>query len=209
MATNNVSTMIDVIKSISRKVVIDVLKERNVESISYATVTAVNDDGTYDIMLAGGTTEYKKILNKSVSTPLAVGNGVIVRYVQGNIGNGYISEKMGVDVRGGGTTSGVTSVDGLTGDVVLNDVKYSAQTLTTAQQTQARTNIGAVNDKTFVFTQSTASATWAIAHNLNKYPSVAIVDSGGTMVMGEVTYTDANNLTVSFSAAFSGTAYLN
>src|SRR5574344_269913 len=37
----------------------------------------------------------------------------------------------------------VQSVDGLTGTVVLSDVKYVSQTLTTAQQTQARANIGA------------------------------------------------------------------
>jgi hypothetical protein len=201
--------LIDVMQTVATKTVTNVLKEKNVESISYATVTAVNTDGTYNVMLAGGTTEYKNMLNKSVSTPLVVGNAVILRYVQGNIGNGYISEKMGVDTRGGGASGGVTSVDGLTGDVVLNDVKYSEQTLTTAQQAQARTNIGAINDKTFVYTQSTASASWVIAHNLNKYPSVSIVDSGGNLVMGEVTYTDANNLTITFSASFSGKAFLN
>lgn len=37
----------------------------------------------------------------------------------------------------------VQSVDGATGTVVLNDVKYTTQTLTDAQKTQARTNIGA------------------------------------------------------------------
>lgn len=37
----------------------------------------------------------------------------------------------------------VTSVDGATGAVVLNDVKYTEQTLTEAQKTQARANIGA------------------------------------------------------------------
>lgn len=201
--------LIDIIKDLASKVTVSVLKERNVESISYATVVAVNTDGTYDVQLVGGNTTYKNMLNKSISTPLVVGNNVILRYVQGNIGNGYISEKMGVDTRGGGTSGGVTSVDGLTGDVVLNDVKYTSQTLTTDQQTQARTNIGAVNDKTYDYTQSTASATWTIQHNLNKYPSVSIVDSGGNVVMGEITYTDVNNLTITFSASFSGKAYLN
>lgn len=37
----------------------------------------------------------------------------------------------------------VQSVDGATGAVMLNDVKYTTQSLTTAQKTQARTNIGA------------------------------------------------------------------
>lgn len=37
----------------------------------------------------------------------------------------------------------VQSVDGATGNVVLNDVKYTEQTLTDVQKTQARANIGA------------------------------------------------------------------
>lgn len=37
----------------------------------------------------------------------------------------------------------VTSVDGSTGTVVLSDIKYISQTLTDAQKTQARENIGA------------------------------------------------------------------
>lgn len=206
---SNVNDVIDVIQRISEKTINKMLKEKNIESISYATITTVNTDGTYNIQLAGGTDIYKNILNKSISTPLAVGNCVIVRYTQGNVGNGYISEKMGIDNRGGATSIGVTSVDGMTGDVILNDVKYVAQSLTTTQQTQARTNIGVINDKTYTYTQSTATATWSIAHNLNKYPSVSIVDSSGNMVMGEVSYTDSNNLTVTFSAAFSGKAFLN
>lgn len=38
----------------------------------------------------------------------------------------------------------VKSVDGKTGDVKLNDVKYVTQTLTDAQKRQARENIGGV-----------------------------------------------------------------
>ena len=48
-----------------------------------------------------------------------------------------------------------------------------------------------------------------INHNLNKHPSVTVVDSGQNVVYGEVQYTDTNNLTVSFNATFSGNAYLN
>ncbi|MCQ2010539.1 hypothetical protein NOM01_10980 [Sporolactobacillus sp. STSJ-5] len=64
-------------------------------------------------------------------------------------------------------------------------------------------------DKTYEYSQLTPSDTWNITHNLGKMPSVAIVDSSGTQVIGEVQYTDLNNLTVSFSAAFAGKAYLN
>lgn len=62
---------------------------------------------------------------------------------------------------------------------------------------------------TYVHTQMQAQAVWQIAHNLNKFPSVDIVDSAGSVVMGDIRYIDRNNLTVSFTAGFAGTAYLN
>ena len=64
-------------------------------------------------------------------------------------------------------------------------------------------------DKRFVYNQNTASLSWSIQHDLNKFPSVTVVDSAGTVVIGEINYIDANNLTLTFSAAFSGVAYLN
>lgn len=64
-------------------------------------------------------------------------------------------------------------------------------------------------DKTFVFTQASAESVWEIQHNLGKYPSVTTVDSADTVVVGGVEYIDLNNLIITFSAAFSGKAYLN
>jgi hypothetical protein len=61
----------------------------------------------------------------------------------------------------------------------------------------------------FVHTQASPSTTWTVAHNLKFFPNVAIVDSALSHVMGEVTYTDENNLTVSFTSAFSGKAFLS
>lgn len=66
-----------------------------------------------------------------------------------------------------------------------------------------------VGDKTYIHTQSSASAVWEIQHNLDKYPSVTIVDSGNNVVIGEVVYIDKNNVRVTFNAAFSGKAYMN
>lgn len=68
---------------------------------------------------------------------------------------------------------------------------------------------GGEADKAFEFTQASAEATWTIQHNLGKYPSVTVVDSANTVVIGEVQYVDLNNITITFSAAFSGKAYLN
>ena len=64
-------------------------------------------------------------------------------------------------------------------------------------------------DKTYVFTQATASDTWEIKHNLYKYPSVSIVDSGDNIVYGDVQYIDINTCICRFSVPFSGKAYLN
>ena len=61
----------------------------------------------------------------------------------------------------------------------------------------------------YVHTQAVPAASWSITHNLGKYPSVSIVDSANSEVIGEVVYNTNNQLTVSFSAAFSGKAYLN
>jgi hypothetical protein len=66
-----------------------------------------------------------------------------------------------------------------------------------------------ISDKNFVYTQNTPSSTWTILHNLNKYPSVIVVDSANTVVEGSITYMDLNTLTISFSAQFTGSAYLN
>ena len=64
-------------------------------------------------------------------------------------------------------------------------------------------------DKNFVFTQSSASATWTINHTLNKFPAVEVVDSANDIVIGNVTYNSTTQITITFTAAFSGKAYLN
>lgn len=62
---------------------------------------------------------------------------------------------------------------------------------------------------TYIHNQITPLTVWTIAHGLGRFPSVEIVDSAGTVVVGDISYTDANTLVISFSAGFAGTAYLN
>lgn len=67
-----------------------------------------------------------------------------------------------------------------------------------------------ITSKTFVFEQGLAADTWIIEHNLNKHPSIAVVDSSGKIQMpDEVEYNDENTITVTFLSAFAGKAYLN
>lgn len=66
----------------------------------------------------------------------------------------------------------------------------------------------AVKNDRHIHTQSYASSTWTITHALGGRPSVTIVDSAGTVVIGEVVYNSNTSITVLFSAPFSGFAYL-
>lgn len=59
-----------------------------------------------------------------------------------------------------------------------------------------------------IHTQNTASDEWTITHTLGGRPSVTIVDSAGTVVIGEVQYDSNTQVTILFTAAFSGYAYL-
>ena len=62
---------------------------------------------------------------------------------------------------------------------------------------------------TFIFNQNTVATVWNIQHNLGKFPSITVIDTGDTVVTGEYTYIDNNNVQLNFSAGFAGKAYLN
>lgn len=72
-------------------------------------------------------------------------------------------------------------------------------------------SVGPVNYPSIAYhyVKNSPSSVWVISHNLNFYPNVTAVDSGGNIVEGEISYTDTNNLTLTFTAAFSGNAYLS
>jgi len=78
------------------------------------------------------------------------------------------------------------------------------------QGPQGQTGTG--GDLTYVHYQSQASDTWLVIHNLGKRPNVTVEDSGGNEVVGNVQndITDPmNKLTIFFTAAFGGKAFLN
>ena len=64
-------------------------------------------------------------------------------------------------------------------------------------------------DETFVFTQGSAATQWVITHNLNKRCSVTVVDTSNSVIIGEVVYNSSNQVTLNFSSAFSGKAFIN
>lgn len=64
-------------------------------------------------------------------------------------------------------------------------------------------------DLSYEHDQSSPSLVWSVAHNLGKRPSVSVVDTANTALVGLVDYTDDNNLTITFNVSSSGYAYMN
>lgn len=73
----------------------------------------------------------------------------------------------------------------------------------------AKTLKNDVPDSSYIHTQGSAATVWYIKHNLNKRPSITIVDTGDNVVEGQEIYKDNNNVELHFEAAFTGKAYLN
>ena len=65
------------------------------------------------------------------------------------------------------------------------------------------------DDLHYTHDQAVPSAFWVINHNLGKAPAVSVFDSANDEVEGKIDHITLNQLTLTFSAAFSGKAYCN
>lgn len=65
------------------------------------------------------------------------------------------------------------------------------------------------NDAYYEHVQASASETWVVQHNLGKYASITIIDDDGDEIEADVRHNSINQITVSFSFAFSGIAFCN
>lgn len=113
----------------------------------------------------------------------------------------------GTYTTGGGTldlSSTLTGFSSMTGTVTASD-----SILTALEKLNGNVNQVVFSASiSYTHTQVSAQNTWTIAHNLNKYPSVTVIDSFMNTVIGEIVYNNSNTLTITFTASFSGTAYL-
>ena len=90
--------------------------------------------------------------------------------------------------------------------VVLKD---NVDALINNDLAQEDTVTSIIQDKNYIHTQSSSATTWVVTHSLAKYPSVEVVDSAGTVVVGQVDYDSLNQVTLTFNSTFSGKAYFN
>lgn len=61
----------------------------------------------------------------------------------------------------------------------------------------------------YTHAQAVPDTVWTVAHGLGFYPNVTVVDSSGRQVDGDVEYLDGDTVRLTFTAAFSGVAYLS
>jgi hypothetical protein len=135
---------------------------------------------------------------------------------QGTTGSGTQGVQGRQGTTGAGTqgTTGTQGIQGIQGGGVtlqqVEDAIAGAALSTTDDLTEGTTNkYFTVSKVSYDHIQGVASNSWVINHNLGFKPNVTVVDSAGTIYEGEIAYTNTNSLTVSFSAAFSGRAYLS
>ena len=62
---------------------------------------------------------------------------------------------------------------------------------------------------TFIFDFDASSTFWVIYHNLNKRPTVTVVDSTNAVVESTVEYLGNNAVQITLNSPFKGQAYLN
>jgi hypothetical protein len=63
--------------------------------------------------------------------------------------------------------------------------------------------------QSYTHVQASPASTWIVNHNLSYNPAVSIVSSSGDLVHGDVTYSGLQEITINFSAPFSGSVYLS
>lgn len=89
-------------------------------------------------------------------------------------------------------------------EIVDGKIKYNKLGIVRADELEP-----GIADKYFIYEQITASNEWYVQHNLQKRPSVNVIDSTGTVVYGLVQYLSDNELKIIFKYSFAGIAYCN
>lgn len=124
-------------------------------------------------------------------------DGGVIKYVTGATLATYIGAVTDADIIVSAT-------------VVPNTVDSSGAIDTTINLNQTDGGVIPIElTQSFRHIQSSNSTSWVVTHNLGYRPSVTIIDIDGDVVNGDIVYNTLNQLTLNFSTAIKGEAYLN
>lgn len=178
--------------------------------LSFVFEASVSDAGDGQFFVndgTGGIPELADITKLNVSTKYADGTSLEQMLNEVIADKFFIVEARNQNVKAVLTTQAYNAAD--------NDYKDIQVTVSNATggledgKVYLLSKYSAAGDKHYTHVQNSASTTWTVAHNLNKKPSVSIVDSADNVIIGQVEHTNLNNLTITLSAATSGKAYIN
>ena len=175
-------------------------EEANSDVISFYRAKVVSNDGNNKLTIQKPfESAYQVSCTSGMNTATAGMQVIVIRYGNGSNNTNHVVVALGngdpINSGGGGGADNGLPTGGTSGQILVKN---------------SSTNYDAVwKNATYVHTQGTAASSWSITHNLGYYPNVTVVDSTETLVVGDVTYTSANALTVNFNGAFKGKAYLS
>lgn len=69
--------------------------------------------------------------------------------------------------------------------------------------------LGGSSDAAVTWVQASASVVWIVTHDLNKYPSVIVVDDNNEQIIPDIDYINDSEIHITFGRETSGKAYLN
>lgn len=190
--------------------------EQYAKGVAWQFVVSENEederpDGSLSFELYNANVPFQDITTIKISESTS-GGKYALQYLQALIGNN-ISISNYLDIN----NFGVYKLNSLVQDPLeptfynanLTFVRGNGNLVNTKLYYIEASAIGITGDKNFVFNQAVPSTVWSITHNLNKFPSVSVVDTANTQVFTIADYINTNTLILTFSAAFAGKAYLN
>lgn len=160
---------------------------------------------TYTGLIVPGAKYYLSTSSGQITESLYVGTNNVIRY----IGTGYDVNTFLFNPDQTYIHDNARKINGVPLNYTHNHVEADITDLDKYTQAEVDALITGSQDKNYVHTQAVSSASWVIAHNLGKYPSVFVQDGSGNEVSGDIVLTDIDNITINFTSAFTGVAYLN
>lgn len=176
--------------------------EASADVLSYYRAEVVSNDGNNRLTIQKPfDNPYQVSCTDDMSEAVEGMQVIVLRFGNGtnNANHIVVAKGNGSPIGSGGIAVNGLPTGGTAGQILVKNSSTNFDTAWTSINTASR----------YVHEQGTASATWTVNHNLNCYPSVTVVDTANTVVVGEVQYTNTNSLTITFNAAVKGKAYIN
>jgi len=101
------------------------------------------------------------------------------------------------------------TVDNITVTTTVQNVVVSTTTPTvTVASVGVQGPQGPAANIFYTYTQNTPASVWTVTHGLSGYPAATVIDTSGNNCEGTISYTNSNVMVITFTAPFSGTAYI-